>query len=99
MAAPSLTLLSFALLLHTALSLEHNFYRNSCPRAEEIARSVLEEHFKKDPSVAAGLLRLFFHDCFIRVSALSLSLSLSPTPTHIIVIITIHGERTVQLRT
>ncbi|MQM13249.1 hypothetical protein Taro_046179 [Colocasia esculenta] len=66
MAAPPLILLSLALLLHTALPLEVHFYRSSCPRAEVIAKRVLEERFRKEPSIAAALLRLFFHDCFIR---------------------------------
>lgn len=42
------------------------FYSSSCPKAEDIVRSTVEAHFNKDPSVAAGLLRLHFHDCFVQ---------------------------------
>ncbi|CAN0852494.1 Peroxidase 57 [Linum grandiflorum] len=52
----------------TEASLELHFYRNSCPKAEAIVKSAMKRHFDKDPSVPAGLLRLHFHDCFIRVS-------------------------------
>ncbi|GAV64485.1 peroxidase domain-containing protein [Cephalotus follicularis] len=46
-------------------SLEYNFYRNSCPQAEQIVRSVVQQLYKVRPSVAPALLRLVFHDCFI----------------------------------
>ncbi|XP_073005413.1 peroxidase 57-like [Typha latifolia] len=50
----------------TSSSLQLHFYSNSCPRAEIIVRQVVQSHFQRDPSVTSGLLRLFFHDCFIR---------------------------------
>lgn len=43
------------------------FYSSSCPRAEDIVRSTVEEHFDRGPTIAAGLLRLHFHDCFVQV--------------------------------
>lgn len=46
--------------------LKAGFYSSSCPGAEAIVRSTVESHFKKDPTVAAGLLRLHFHDCFVQ---------------------------------
>ncbi|KAI4299076.1 hypothetical protein L6164_032568 [Bauhinia variegata] len=42
------------------------FYSNSCPQAESIIGSIVYSHIKKDLSLAAGLLRLHFHDCFVR---------------------------------
>lgn len=42
------------------------FYSTTCPRAESIVRSTVQAHFNSDPSVAAGILRLHFHDCFVR---------------------------------
>ncbi|CAN1160701.1 Peroxidase 57 [Linum perenne] len=51
---------------YTEASLELHFYRNSCPKAEAIVKSAMKRHFAGDPSVPAGLLRLHFHDCFIR---------------------------------
>ncbi|XP_026664467.1 peroxidase 57-like [Phoenix dactylifera] len=64
-AAISIALL-LANLLATSLSLEIHFYRNSCPRAELIVSQVVRRHFQRDLSVPAGLLRLYFHDCFVR---------------------------------
>ncbi|KAJ4708266.1 Peroxidase [Melia azedarach] len=46
--------------------LKPGFYSSSCPNAEDIVRSTVESHFKKDATVAAGLLRLHFHDCFVQ---------------------------------
>lgn len=42
-------------------------YQISCPQANEIVMSVLEEAISKDPRMAASLLRLHFHDCFVQV--------------------------------
>nr|XP_016442397.1 PREDICTED: peroxidase 9-like [Nicotiana tabacum] len=42
------------------------FYQLSCPQANEIVMSVLEEAIAKDPRMAASLLRLHFHDCFVQ---------------------------------
>ncbi|XP_042467521.1 peroxidase 57-like [Zingiber officinale] len=66
MAALPFVLLLLALPPATALSLEIRYYRYSCPRAEIIVKRVVEKHFQQDPSVPAGLLRLHFHDCFVR---------------------------------
>ncbi|KAH0759289.1 hypothetical protein KY290_022782 [Solanum tuberosum] len=41
-------------------------YQISCPQANEIVMSVLEEAISKDPRMAASLLRLHFHDCFVQ---------------------------------
>ncbi|CAN4093907.1 unnamed protein product [Withania somnifera] len=41
-------------------------YQFSCPQANEIVMSVLEEAIAKDSRMAASLLRLHFHDCFVQ---------------------------------
>ncbi|CAI0448539.1 unnamed protein product [Linum tenue] len=41
------------------------FYSRTCPRAEAIVRSVVQSHFSSDPSIAPGILRMHFHDCFV----------------------------------
>ncbi|XP_057996043.1 peroxidase 25 isoform X1 [Hevea brasiliensis] len=46
--------------------LRNGFYAFPCPQAEAIVRSTVEAHFQKDPTIAAGLLRLHFHDCFVQ---------------------------------
>ncbi|KAM0872573.1 hypothetical protein ACQ4PT_038627 [Festuca glaucescens] len=47
-----------------ALSLDH--YRQSCPKAEAAVTAAVRQAMAKDRTVPAGLLRLHFHDCFIR---------------------------------
>ncbi|PHU25186.1 Peroxidase 25, partial [Capsicum chinense] len=46
--------------------LQTGFYSSSCPNAESIVRSTVQAAFNKDPTIAAGLLRLHFHDCFVQ---------------------------------
>ncbi|KAG5020149.1 hypothetical protein AAZX31_06G207900 [Glycine max] len=45
--------------------LKTGFYSSSCPNAEATVRSTVESYFNKDPTIAPGLLRLHFHDCFV----------------------------------
>ncbi|CAN8251696.1 unnamed protein product [Cochlearia groenlandica] len=42
------------------------FYRKSCRNVEFIVRSVVESHVRSNPANAPGLLRMHFHDCFVR---------------------------------
>ncbi|KAI3777461.1 hypothetical protein L1987_47261 [Smallanthus sonchifolius] len=42
------------------------FYSLSCPQANDIVMSILESAIAKDPRMAASLLRLHFHDCFVQ---------------------------------
>ncbi|KAL9223985.1 hypothetical protein vseg_000063 [Gypsophila vaccaria] len=46
--------------------LQTNFYSSTCPTAEGIVRSTVEAHYNSDPTIAPGLLRLHFHDCFVQ---------------------------------
>ncbi|KAF8677930.1 hypothetical protein HU200_046285 [Digitaria exilis] len=41
------------------------FYDETCPDAEELVSSTVRKLYHADPNVAAALVRLFFHDCFI----------------------------------
>lgn len=47
--------------------LEYDFYGKKCPQAEAIVRSTMAQIYSQHKDVTAGLLRLFFHDCFIKV--------------------------------
>lgn len=47
--------------------LEVGFYKNSCPRAESIIRDKVQRSFFLARGIAPGILRLHFHDCFVRV--------------------------------
>ncbi|KFK36123.1 hypothetical protein AALP_AA4G080800 [Arabis alpina] len=47
------------------LVLDFGLYRSSCPEAESIVYSWVETAVLQDPRMAASLLRLHFHDCFV----------------------------------
>lgn len=42
------------------------FYSITCPKAESIVQSTVQTYFNADQTIAAGLLRLSFHDCFVQ---------------------------------
>lgn len=42
------------------------FYDHSCPKVEGIVWSVVAKAVTKEPRMAASLLRLHFHDCFVK---------------------------------
>ncbi|KAK9697830.1 hypothetical protein RND81_08G064000 [Saponaria officinalis] len=46
--------------------LQTGFYSSTCPTVEGIVRSTVEAHYNSDPTIAPGLLRLHFHDCFVQ---------------------------------
>ncbi|MCL7050097.1 hypothetical protein MKW94_025808 [Papaver nudicaule] len=46
-------------------SLQVNGYQNTCPDAEQIIFSWVERVVTDEPRMAASLLRLHFHDCFV----------------------------------
>ncbi|EFJ11127.1 hypothetical protein SELMODRAFT_126833 [Selaginella moellendorffii] len=60
-----LHLLLSALSLVTAQQLSANFYDKSCPGLPSLASSVVSSAVAKEPRMAASLLRLHFHDCFV----------------------------------
>ncbi|XP_022728788.1 peroxidase 45-like [Durio zibethinus] len=60
------------LLLFTTISaqttlLRPDFYATTCPNVESIVRSAVQTKFQQTFVTAPGTLRLFFHDCFVRV--------------------------------
>jgi len=51
-----------------SFGLSPQFYQFSCPQANDIVMSVLEKAIARDIRMAASLLRLHFHDCFVQVN-------------------------------
>lgn len=54
---------------HSSIShhgLSYLFYLSSCPRAYDIVRERVRYYVRQDPGEAAGILRIFFHDCFVQ---------------------------------
>ncbi|CAL5037769.1 unnamed protein product [Urochloa decumbens] len=61
----------------TEAKLVPDYYSKTCPRAERIVTDVVSQKQLSHPTTAAGVLRLFFHDCF--VSGCDASVLVSPT--------------------
>ncbi|XP_010931832.1 peroxidase 3 [Elaeis guineensis] len=46
--------------------LQLGFYDKSCPKAEKIISDFVKKHIPNAPTLASPLLRMHFHDCFVR---------------------------------
>ncbi|QCD81784.1 peroxidase 72-like [Vigna unguiculata] len=53
------------------------FYDYSCPQAQNIVKSILATYVQQQPRLAASILRLHFHDCFVKGCDASLLLDSS----------------------
>nr|AAV74521.1 Udp1 peroxidase [Urtica dioica]AAV74522.1 Udp1 peroxidase [Urtica dioica] len=68
----SKTILGMALLLLLAAASVHGkvprigFYDETCPKAESIVTKAVKKGLKENPRIAPGILRIAFHDCFVR---------------------------------
>ncbi|KAJ9564468.1 hypothetical protein OSB04_000434 [Centaurea solstitialis] len=59
----SLLILSF---FSPGTSLSSNYYAKTCPNVESLVRRAVRDAATSDKKVPAALLRMHFHDCFIR---------------------------------
>ncbi|KAI4299051.1 hypothetical protein L6164_032547 [Bauhinia variegata] len=50
---------------HSKGQLQVGFYSETCPQAESIVRDIVRDAIQSDPNMAAVLLRLHFHDCYV----------------------------------
>ncbi|KAJ3670384.1 hypothetical protein LUZ60_010708 [Juncus effusus] len=62
-----------------ASDLKIGYYKDTCPEAESIVKSVVSSFVNPYPGLGAGLIRMFFHDCFIRGCDASVLLDPSPS--------------------
>ena len=85
MAMPKLLSVLFLQLVFVVLISDHaygqslspTFYQKTCPNLEKIVRQTTAQFISRVPSLAAPLLRMHFHDCFVRVRCL-MNVSSSP---------------------
>jgi peroxidase len=50
----------------TRSSLKIGFYATSCPTAESLIQKATQTKWNVDKTITAGILRMFFHDCFVQ---------------------------------
>lgn len=55
------------LVAYNCEGVEVGFYTKTCPNVEAIVKETTKHYISVAPTLAAPLLRMHFHDCFVRV--------------------------------
>ncbi|KAJ0967022.1 hypothetical protein J5N97_023939 [Dioscorea zingiberensis] len=66
MAACLLMITTIFSILHLSFGLSSDYYSKTCPKGEEAVTDAVKKAVANDQTVPAALLRMHFHDCFIR---------------------------------
>ncbi|KAL9412174.1 hypothetical protein AB3S75_045738 [Citrus x aurantiifolia] len=74
----AIILLLLASLGQAEAALNAHYYDQTCPQAEKIILDAVRNASMHDPKVPARILRMFFHDCFIRGCDASVLLDSTP---------------------
>ncbi|KAG0589605.1 hypothetical protein KC19_1G033100 [Ceratodon purpureus] len=83
--------LVFSLSLGVNANLNYDYYKSSCPKVESIIYQEISKAYYKDNTVAPGILRLIFHDCFVRGCDASILLAGPNTERAAVQNIGLHG--------